>query len=219
MWLDLMPTMLGLLGLPVPTTCQGEDRSRAILSGIDDGADSQPLFMNADRETWRGVYTRAYTYAVGGFDDAPQRHRLAEYDTLYAHAGDPWGRRDLFHDPAWAEVRRELHALTLSWLDRFGDPFADSETLLRLTTGMPRMADSQQQSVERMTASLCNAITERGNGSGGSCFGDSGGPVFRKGTNTIGAIVSWGITPCIGVDYQFRMDTANALDFVEAYLD
>jgi hypothetical protein len=57
-----------------------------------------------------------------------------------------------------------------------------------------------------------------GNGSGGTCFGDSGGPVFYGDTRTIGAIVSWGITPCIGVDYQFRMDTATALDFVEGYL-
>lgn len=57
-----------------------------------------------------------------------------------------------------------------------------------------------------------------GNGSGGTCFGDSGGPVFYGDTRTIGAIVSWGITPCIGVDYQFRMDTATALDFVKQYL-
>lgn len=57
-----------------------------------------------------------------------------------------------------------------------------------------------------------------GNGSGGTCFGDSGGPVFHGDTRTVGAIVSWGITPCIGVDYQFRMDTATALDFVEQHL-
>jgi hypothetical protein len=57
-----------------------------------------------------------------------------------------------------------------------------------------------------------------GNGSGGSCFGDSGGPLFWQDTNVIGAVVSFGITPCIGVDYQFRMDTATALDFVGGYL-
>ena len=49
-------------------------------------------------------------------------------------------------------------------------------------------------------------------------FGDSGGPLFHGDTNLVGAIVSWGKTPCIGVDYQFRMDTAAALDFVNAYL-
>jgi hypothetical protein len=57
-----------------------------------------------------------------------------------------------------------------------------------------------------------------GNGQGGTCYGDSGGPVFKAGTNVIGAIVSWGITPCIGVDYQFRVDTALAQDFVRQYL-
>jgi hypothetical protein len=58
----------------------------------------------------------------------------------------------------------------------------------------------------------------RGNGSGGSCFGDSGGPVFHAGTNIVAAITSWGITPCIGVDYQFRMDTATALNFVRQFV-
>jgi hypothetical protein len=53
-----------------------------------------------------------------------------------------------------------------------------------------------------------------GRGQGGTCFGDSGGPIFYHDTNMVTAIVSWGITPCIGVDYQFRMDTATALDFV-----
>jgi hypothetical protein len=58
----------------------------------------------------------------------------------------------------------------------------------------------------------------KGNGSGGTCFGDSGGPVFHGDSNVVGAVVSWGITPCIGVDYQFRMDTPTAQDFVKGHL-
>lgn len=57
-----------------------------------------------------------------------------------------------------------------------------------------------------------------GRDTGGTCFGDSGGPVFYQDTPIIGAIVSWGITPCIGVDYQFRIDTRAALDFIKSYL-
>lgn len=54
---------------------------------------------------------------------------------------------------------------------------------------------------------------------GGTCFGDSGGPVFYKDTQMVVSVVSWGITPCIGVDYQFRTDTALAQDFVAEFLD
>jgi Trypsin len=54
-----------------------------------------------------------------------------------------------------------------------------------------------------------------GGGKGGTCFGDSGGPIFYQDTPIIGAVVSFGITPCIGVDYQFRIDTDTALDFIE----
>ena len=58
-----------------------------------------------------------------------------------------------------------------------------------------------------------------GSTSGGSCYGDSGGPVFYGTSNIVSAVVSWGITPCIGVDYQFRLDTPTAQDFVKQYLE
>lgn len=54
---------------------------------------------------------------------------------------------------------------------------------------------------------------------GGSCFGDSGGPVFYANTNMVVAVVSWGITPCIGVDYQFRVDTSVAQAFVRPFVN
>ena len=53
---------------------------------------------------------------------------------------------------------------------------------------------------------------------GGTCFGDSGGPVFWKDTAIVVAVVSWGRTPCIGVDYQFRTDIDLTQDFVEDFL-
>jgi hypothetical protein len=53
---------------------------------------------------------------------------------------------------------------------------------------------------------------------GGTCFGDSGGPVFYGTTNTVVALVSWGPDTCIGVDHQFRVDTALALTFLRQYV-
>jgi hypothetical protein len=63
-----------------------------------------------------------------------------------------------------------------------------------------------------------------GNGVGGTCSGDSGGPAFwmdpatGQPTNLVVAVNSYGIAPnCNGNDYQFRTDTAAALDFIAAY--
>ena len=57
-----------------------------------------------------------------------------------------------------------------------------------------------------------------GGGGGGTCFGDSGGPVFYQDTPIIGAVVSFGNTPCIGVDFQFRIDTNTAQNFIKSNL-
>lgn len=53
---------------------------------------------------------------------------------------------------------------------------------------------------------------------GGTCFGDSGGPIFFGTSNMVTATVSFGITPCIGNDYNFRVDTPIALDFIHQYV-
>jgi len=52
---------------------------------------------------------------------------------------------------------------------------------------------------------------------GGTCYGDSGGPIFYANTNVVASIVSWGQTPCIGVDFNFRTDTETAQDFIESF--
>jgi hypothetical protein len=59
----------------------------------------------------------------------------------------------------------------------------------------------------------------QGNGSGGNCFGDSGGPVFWGTSNVISAVLSFTVTPCVGTSYSFRLDTATAQDFIRPYLE
>jgi hypothetical protein len=56
-------------------------------------------------------------------------------------------------------------------------------------------------------------------GQGGSCFGDSGGPVFVNDTNQVLAVVSWGNSgTCHGADYSWRVDNQDSYDFIGAYL-
>jgi hypothetical protein len=54
---------------------------------------------------------------------------------------------------------------------------------------------------------------------GGTCFGDSGGPIFEGTSNVVGAITSFGFTPCIGADFNFRIDTRIAQDFIRQYVN
>lgn len=57
-------------------------------------------------------------------------------------------------------------------------------------------------------------------GKGGSCFGDSGGPVMMNDTNVVVAVVSFGENPnCKGADYGYRTDIADTQDFVYAFLN
>lgn len=52
-------------------------------------------------------------------------------------------------------------------------------------------------------------------GKGGSCSGDSGGPVFFEGTRTIAAVVSFGMNPqCKGLDFSYRLDRAEVLAWI-----
>ena len=54
---------------------------------------------------------------------------------------------------------------------------------------------------------------------GGTCFGDSGGPNFIGTSNVIGGVTSFGINGnCAGTGGVFRMDRQNVLDFINMYL-
>lgn len=54
---------------------------------------------------------------------------------------------------------------------------------------------------------------------GGTCFGDSGGPNFLAGTNVIAAVTSYGLNPnCGGTGGVFRVDRQNVQDFISNFM-
>jgi secreted trypsin-like serine protease len=60
-----------------------------------------------------------------------------------------------------------------------------------------------------------------GNG-GGTCYGDSGGPVFYKDTQVVVAVTSFGWAKhdyCVGNDFSYRTDIAASQEFLEAVLE
>jgi secreted trypsin-like serine protease len=59
----------------------------------------------------------------------------------------------------------------------------------------------------------------KGNGSGGTCFGDSGGPIFYGDSNIIAAVTSFGINAnCAGTGGGYRVDTADDQAFINQFL-
>ena len=59
-----------------------------------------------------------------------------------------------------------------------------------------------------------------GNGAGGTCFGDSGGPIFHGTSNVIGAITSFGLNfNCAGIGGGYRIDTDEDQEFINDWLD
>jgi hypothetical protein len=55
---------------------------------------------------------------------------------------------------------------------------------------------------------------------GGTCFGDSGGPIFKQGTLEIVAVTSFGISStCSGSSGGYRVDQEDDLDWIGSFLD
>jgi V8-like Glu-specific endopeptidase len=55
---------------------------------------------------------------------------------------------------------------------------------------------------------------------GGTCFGDSGGPNYLGSSNVIAGVTSFGLNGnCAGTGGVFRLDRQNVLDFVRRFLN
>ncbi len=113
--LDLMPTLLGLMDIPPPKTCQGTDYSKTLTQGKDADTESVPLFFWGLDSDWRGVYTHRYTYA---FEPEGATHGI---NVLFDRKEDPYELKNLFNSPEHQELKKRLHALTLDWMKKYKD--------------------------------------------------------------------------------------------------
>ena len=128
-------TLLGMMGLPVPETCDGRDLTDPIRNKRDDAVDSVPLFLPV--MNWRGIYTRRYTYFMdtSGADPSPYRNMFFnqpsgwEWNGLYDRERDPAETCNLIAEASLADIREQLHQRTLEWMKQFGDTGASCKTL------------------------------------------------------------------------------------------
>ncbi len=138
--LDMAPTLTGLLGLEVPDHWQGRDLSAAILAQDDTAVASIPLFQFLP--SWRGIYTRRYTFAMERVDRSPafyarfksdlrpSRQYVPSHNVFYDRTIDPLQLNNLFNSTGHIETAWELTLQTHAWCDHFRDPFLSYEGLL-----------------------------------------------------------------------------------------
>ena len=147
--LDFMPTLLSLLDIPVPETCQGNDLSNAILRGTADGTpDAVPMFHVANGlMAWRGLYTAQYSYSFG---EEPLRplwgsNPAWNANCLYDRNEDPSQRNNRYDDPALRSVKAELFERTARLsMDKYGDRFVPGHLVERTVLGVPLTLDRNQ---------------------------------------------------------------------------
>jgi hypothetical protein len=87
----------------------------------------------------------------------------------------------------------------------------------RNSLGLGWRREYAEQSVNSITKSWITLSMNPSTGNGGTCYGDSGGPHF----NSEGAVVSVTVTGdfyCRSTDRTYRMDTADAQDFLAPFL-
>lgn len=134
--LNLMPTVLGLMGMDVPPTCQGRNLAGDIQAGRDDAVESVPLYYFDPG--WRGVFTRRYTYAF----DAGKEKRSISFNVLYDRQNDPHQMNNLFYDPAHHALRAAMHAKALAWMDTFKDQMWSGPQIIE-ACGLTRPFDAE----------------------------------------------------------------------------
>jgi len=60
-------------------------------------------------------------------------------------------------------------------------------------------------------------------GNGGTAMGDSGGPTFWinpiTGQEVLVSITAWGDPNCVAMDFSYRIDTVESLNFIQGVID
>jgi hypothetical protein len=139
------------------------------------------------------VLDEPYTPPSGRFGILPEAGLI---DELLAEAGN--------------DDKQDIRFRTVGYGLVDQDPFPDAGLRERLSAW-----GSLIENTNPLTEYNLKTTNNPAKGRGGSCNGDSGGPVLVEGTDVIAAVVSFGTNPqCKGQDYGYRLDREPVLDWI-----
>lgn len=134
---DIMPTLLGAMGLDIPETVEGRDFSAALTGEEAEEQTSvyicscpgsegllkefKALRKDPKEYGWRGVRAKRYTYVVNK-GNIPSEERFERY--LYDNIKDPFQKDPLIiSDIEEDSVAKSLEGELKNWLEKLKDPF------------------------------------------------------------------------------------------------
>jgi len=117
---DIMPTLLGLMGLPIPGAVEGMDLSH--LARGRKGPEPEFAFLQGlghtwqwnDGFEWRAVRDKRYTYAI---------YRRDKSELLFDNQGDPLQMQNLARDPAHGDALNRLRRQMAEKMRSLDDTF------------------------------------------------------------------------------------------------
>lgn len=120
---DIMPTLLSLCGVRAPEGMQGIDQSHLLLGGDGETRDSVYLEILGEGWPhrgkwvgyWRGVRSDRWMYA--------RWYKNENGPLLFDVANDPYEMNNLYGNPEYARVQREMEARLKKWMTETKDPF------------------------------------------------------------------------------------------------
>ncbi len=127
---DIMPTLLGLCGIAIPSSVEGKDFSGALLRGEDPQVDAALLVCMAPFGEWtrqhggrecRGIRTPRYTYV----------RDLNGPWLLFDNDKDPYQTKNLCGNPENTALQSQMDALLQEKLNERNDQFLPAETYIR----------------------------------------------------------------------------------------
>ena len=116
---DIMPTLLAMLGLPCPEEVEGRDLS-GCMTGAEDN--DEPSLMMGTGPTaifgcgkeWRAVRDKRFTYAV---------YRKDGEELLFDNSNDPYQMTDLSRNTEFKHEKERLKAFMYAKMKQIGDDF------------------------------------------------------------------------------------------------
>lgn len=144
---DIVPTLLSLMQVPIPTGVQGRDISTLLKCKDTDDEEAGVLLANylvSDQATlqnvpeWRGVRTRRHTY-VEEYSSGERRPWL-----FFDNEVDVFQQKNLIDSPQHGALRVELKTRLDACLEKTGDEFSGAPNLLS-RLGLQEMWDERER--------------------------------------------------------------------------